>query len=212
MSDLNLQLVREYFELNQFQVLTHWPQESGTPGRIETGPLLFAEHINPDMREDREFVLHPDEVQHLHRVVIDVRAWHADRFYPSVVENNPVLGNVARRDSRLLAQTIFGNPEFTTLLVISELPASPEPRIRAVECLRDLGLGHVLEFPTMLQHMLSLVSPQGSYAPSQTLQTLRLLKRYHFIRRQQLEFSFPTALPRPTPLVETQVVEEADED
>ncbi|HPA40590.1 MAG TPA: hypothetical protein PKV69_01160, partial [Candidatus Hydrogenedentes bacterium] len=55
------------------------------------------------------------------------------------------------------------------------------------------GMDHVAEFPMILGEILNRLSVQGNYAPSQTLQTMRLLKRYHFIRRQQMEFLFPMA-------------------
>lgn len=197
MSEINVQLVREFFELHQFHVLTHWPHEADTARSSDAGSLIFIEHTSPETRDAPEFLLRIEEVPLLHRAVVEVRAWHGDRFYPSVVENNAVLAHVAGREVQALARGVFGNPEFATILVISELPQSHAPRQRALQLLQGLGIDHILEFPTLLQGILQRISPHAGYAPSQTLQMLRLLKRYNFIRRQQLEFSFPVD---PTPL------------
>jgi hypothetical protein len=103
------------------------------------------------------------------------------------------------------------------VLVVSELPVSTEPRNRALDLLAGLGIGHVLEFPVLLGDMVERIHAHGNYAPSQTLQTMRLLKRYHLIRRQQLEFRFavdPPVPPMPPPVEATplqEVHEEADD-
>lgn len=215
MSEINLQLVREYFELHRFHVLTHWEQvrdmAPAAGGAVEPAPRLFIEHANPTPGLP-SFLLRENEVTALERAVVEVRAWHADRVYASVIEQNPVLGQVASAECRSLAEGVFGTPEFHTVLVIAELPASPAARSRSLELLEGLGIDHVLEFSVVLRGLLDMVHPQGQYAPSATLQTLRLLKRYDLIRRQQLELAFPfdpTPPPR-VPLVETTPVDESE--
>lgn len=213
MSDLNMQIVREFFELNLFHVLTHWQHEE-LPRLTDAGALLFAEHINPESGREPGFVLRPEDLLYVYRAVIEVRAWHTDRFYASVVESSPALRHILEPETMALAQSVFGGSEFRTILVISELPGSREPRERSIQLLRDFGLDHIIEFPTILQDMLNRISAHGNYAPSQTLQTMRLLKRYRFIRRQQLEFSFPTQPPPPPPrsMIHADVPEEEEVD
>jgi hypothetical protein len=107
---------------------------------------------------------------------------------------------VAAQEVRDLAETVFGVPEFKTILVVSEFSAAPAVRARALQMLQGFGIGHVLEFPTVLGDLLDGVSVNGNYAPSQTLQTLRLMKRYSFVRRQQMELAFPASgPPEPAP-------------
>jgi hypothetical protein len=183
--DVNLQLVREFFELNMFHVLTNWEQ----PG--EHGTQLFVENSNPLPSRELEFILGAADVRAIERAVVEVRAWHGDRFYPSVIQLNPVLSHFADEASLALAREVFGSRTFTTVLVISELPVSPELQSRSVELLRAAGVGHVLEFPAILQDMVNKVSVSGTYAASQTLEMLRLLKRYRLLRQEQLEFRFP---------------------
>ena len=195
MSDINMQLVREFFELNLFHVLPHWRFEVAPRDTDYPGALLFVEQSNPVAANEPGCLLHAGEVKGIHRAVVEVRAWHADRLYPSVIEANPVFSRVASQQTRNLAEEIFGGEAYKVMLVVSEFSSAPARRDQAVNVLRAQGIDHVMEFPTMLAEMLRLVSAQGSYAPSHTLQTMRLLKRYGFIRLQQLELFFPAPTP-----------------
>lgn len=191
-----MQIVREFFELHLFRVLTHWQHEALFAGQADPSVLLFIERAGaPGAAERPGLLLRPEELDALGRAVVEVRAWHADRVYPSVIEGNPVLGHVATPEVNQLARHVFNTEDFATVLVVSELPASPKPRERSLQLLAGLGIGHVLEFPVLLQDMLQRLNAHGNYAPSQTLQTLRLLKRYGLVRNQQLEFAFPLDPP-----------------
>jgi hypothetical protein len=205
MSEINIQLVREYLELNRFSVLTHWPHQDERQRASEAGSLLFAERLGSESIEAAPFLLRGSDIRLLERIVVEVRAWHADKFYPSVIESSSILAHVASGEVADLARDVFGPLPFVTILVISELPGSAAPRARSLQLLESTGMAHVLEFPTLLSTLAWQLSSQGNYAPSQTLQTLRLLKRYNLLRRQQLEFSFPAEpVPREfAPPVET---------
>jgi hypothetical protein len=191
MSEINLQLVREFFELNRFSVLTHWRHGDERAKASEDASLLFVEHLRGDEGGRAPFLLSGATMQSVQRAVVEVRAWHGDRFYPSVIESSPILAHVASREVEDLAREVFGGTNFMTILVISELPASAVPRARALQLLQELGIGHVLEFGALLAALAAQLSGHGNYAPSHTLQTLRLLKRYDLLRRQQLELPFP---------------------
>lgn len=195
MSEINTQLVREYFELSRFSVLTHWRHADERGRGSESGSLLFVEQVRSEGSDTPPFLLQDSSVTAIHRAVVEVRAWHADKFYPSVIESSPILAHVASDEVSGLARDIFGGRNFSTVLVVSELPASSGPRGRSLELLRGLGIGHILEFATLLAALATRLRRDGNYAPSQTLQTLRLLKRYDLLRRQQLEFAFPLDPP-----------------
>lgn len=189
MSDLNLQLVREFFELNLFRVLTNWQQESWRTRGAEPGSQLFVENCGPATPGSSEFILLPSQVGCIERAVVEVRAWHGDRFYASTIESNPVLSQFVEEDSLALAREVFDGRDFQTILVVSELPATAEHRQRSASLLQNAGIGFVLEFPAILQDMLERVSVNGNYAASSSLQLMRLLKRYRLIRNQQLELN-----------------------
>ena len=188
MSDINVQLVRELFELNGFRTMLSWP--SAGAGQPERSPQLFVENSDNTADDTADFLLEPANLPSIERAVVEVRAWHADRFYPSVIEANPVICQFAGEQGRLAAAEHFGTPEFSAILVISELPQSAEPRARALELFQAGGIDYLLEFPAMLRGIQECISSQGQYEGSPTLQLMRLLKRYRMTRRQQLEFLF----------------------
>jgi len=209
--DVNLQLVREFFELNGFSVLTNWQQSfwreraNVGEGLPETGTQLFVDNTHPVVMGDLPTVLGAADVSGIDRAVVHVRAWHADRFYPSVIESSPVLQNFRNDRVLAVARHVFMDQPYATVLVISELPVTMDQRQRSLSLLQDAGIDCLIEFPVLLRSVLDRIGVDGNYAASPTLQTLRLLKRYRFIRNQQLEFSFPTEPPTPThpPFVDT---------
>ncbi len=190
-----MQLAREFFELNLFYVLPHWQFDAGQQDTDYMGALLFVEQHGQVPQTEPECLLRTGDIKGIQRAAVEVRAWHADRLYPSVIEANPVFARVASPQTRNLAEIIFGGENYKIILVVSEFSSAPVRRDQAVNALRAMGIDHVLEFPTMLAEIIRLVSAQGSYAPSAPLQTIRLLKRYGFIRLQQLELFFPAPAP-----------------
>ncbi len=216
MSDVNLQVVREFFELNLFRVLTNWQQDPRISAHGDQAGQLFVENSHARDPRALPFVLHPDELISVERAVVEIRAWHTDRFYPSVIESNPILTQFVSENSLALAREVFQHRSFSTILVISELPASAEQRTRSIELLEKSPVDHVIEFPYLLHDLLQKVNVGGSYPDSQTLEMLRLLKRYKLTRNQQMEFSFATEAPPPVtpPVIETAIAsspEDADD-
>ena len=197
MSDVSLQLVREFFELNVFRVLTNWRQEPWRGAASDHSPHLLVENSRPRTGGDLPFIIPAQWIGAVERAVVHVRAWHADRFYPSVIESSPVLSQFETSEAFDIASHVFSNQPFVTILVLSELPLAFEPRTRSAALLQEAGIDHVIEFPSLLQDIIDRISINASYAASPALQILRLLKRYKFIRHQQLEFLFPAEPPIP---------------
>lgn len=185
MSDVNLQLVRDFFELNDFRTMPNWHHDGS-----DRASQLLVQRSTPAADIETSFVLQPHMLGAIERAAIEIRAWHTDRFYPSVIEANPILWQFASEEARNAPAEHFGTPEFATILVVSELPGSAEPRSKSIARLEEAGIDHVVEFPTLLRDLLHNVSVHGQYEGSPTLQVLRLLKRYKLTRRQQLEFLF----------------------
>ena len=158
-------------------------------------PCCLWKQPKPALAGEPECLLQPGDVQSIQRAVVEVRAWHADRMYASVIESSSVFARVASEQTRTLAETVFNSQDYKIVLVVSEFSASPDKRDKAVSILQNNDIDHVIEFPTLLADMLRLISPQNNYAPSHTLQMMRLLKRYNFIRKQQMEIFFPAPTP-----------------
>jgi len=195
MTDINAQLVREFLEFNRFYVLPYW-RWAELDSHTEGGILLFAERVDsPVTAPPPGFILRPEDFAALDRIVVDVRAWHGDRFYPSLIEKNPILGRLGENWARETVDRVFDGKSWKSILVVSEFSSNPDLRGRAAELLRAMGLDHAAEFSTLLAGLADAVDMWGNYGPSQTLQTIRLLKRYGLLRHQQMEFPFPVIRP-----------------
>jgi hypothetical protein len=190
MAGIDLQIVREFFELNQFKVSTRWPQHDPQSGG-EGGVQLYVQNAGAPDGTDAETELHPSRIHAIGNAVVEIRPWHTDRFYASLIDGNPVLTQFAEPWSLSHAEEFFGGEPFTTILVISELPRTTDQRSQALRRIEETGVKHVLEFPAILQDLGERVALAGTYNGSPTLELLQLLKRYRLLRSQQLEFTFP---------------------
>ncbi len=215
MTDIDLQLVREFFELNFFQVTTRWRQQDAGDAHGEGGLQLYIENAKPGPEDTLDVVLHPADLPHIHYAVVEIRAWHSDRFYSSLIDSNPVVTQFAEPWALGPARDFFGMDDFKTILVVSELPRAAEQRSQAIQRLKRTGIDHLIEFPSVLQSLVGKVVLNGTYTGSPTLQILQLLKRYRLLRNQQMEFTFPSepqiVLPTRQADVEVAGEEEADE-
>ena len=187
MAGIDLQIVREFFELNQFKVATRWPQHEPQGGE---GVQLYVQNAAPDPEVKPGTELFPGRIRGIGNAVVEVRPWHTDRFYASLIDGNPVLTQFAEPWSLGHAEEFFGGEPFATILIISELPRTPDQRAQALRRIEQTGVNHVLEFPAMLQDLAERVALAGSYHGSPTLELLQLLKRYRLLRSQQMEFTF----------------------
>lgn len=214
MADLDLQLTREFFELHGFTTFTHWKQTQPRSKRGDSGVQLFIENIHPSGEAPEGLVLNAGELAGIHRAVAEIRAWHTDRFYAATVESNPIVAHFAQPHSLVAARDHFGTDDFRTILIISELAASPQRRAEAIEAFRAAGLSHVIEFPTVLRGIADKISVSGPVAPTATLQIMQILKRYRLFRDLQMEFLFPFDAPPSVsqPRVDTMAATDDGED
>jgi hypothetical protein len=189
-ADIDLQIVREFFELNRFNVITRWPQHDG-PGAADGGVQLYVRNAGLVDDAKADVALHPAQIRRIRNAVVEIRPWHTERFYASLIDGNPILTQFAETEALGHAEDFFGGEEFTTILVVSELPRTAEQRAHAIKRIEQTGVRHVLEFPALLQDLIERVVLSGSYTGSPALQLLQLLKRYRLLRMQQLEFAFP---------------------
>ena len=201
MTSIDAQLAREFFELNGFRVHTVWAQHQRSDGAVQ----IYIERSDAVVSAGLDLVISAEDLRAIPRALVEVRPWHTERLYPSVVENNPILTQFAQLDNTHHARDFFNNHPFATVLIISELPNNVDQRARSAAALAASPVDHVLEFATILRHLIATVNVASSYTASATLQLIQLLKRYRLIQNQQLEFPFPLDGPPvpTTPRVET---------
>lgn len=201
MTSIDAQLAREFFELNGFRVHTVWAQHQRSDGAVQ----MYVERDEISVTSDPELILSVEDLPKLSRALVEVRPWHTERLYSSVIENNPILTQFARPENTLHAREFFNDRSFRTVLITSELPSNLEQRSRTAAAIASSPVDHVIEFATILRHLIGAVNVNSSYTASATLQLLQLLKRYRLIQHQQMEFQFPLDGPplHVTPKVET---------
>jgi len=192
MSDINLQLVKEFFELNGFMILTNRKHQLRKIGadweysiELLVGNLNFVEPAT-----EPGFVLEPRNLKAIPRAIVDVKGWHTEVFYPSTIEQGRTLFAFVSPESLQYASRVFKDEPFSKVIVLSELPSNKEILDRSIDVLRKNGIDHVIEFATILKDLISRVQVNYNYTESDTLQLVRLMKRYGLVKDLQMEFMF----------------------
>jgi len=192
MSDVNLELVKEFFELNGFMILTNRKHQLTKVGADwEYSIELLA--ANLDVAEDKKepgFLLEPRDLKAIPRAIVDVKGWHTEVFYPSTIESARSFFAFVSPESLQYAERVFKGEPFSKVVVLSELPSNKEIMARSVDVLRKNGVDHAIEFSTILKALISHVQINNNYTESDTLQLVRLMKRYGLVKDLQMEFLF----------------------
>ena len=195
-------LVREYFELNGFFVRQSrkYAVQSRRKRADEESDLLV---INPSPRRDATpaFQLFGSDLAAVGRAVVAVKGWHTTKAVtPAMIRKGDLLEFV-RKEAVEAARDAFadlageglgepGGAPLAKILVLPGLPTSEPQRGESIALLREHGVDHVLTFRTILDSMVQRVESNQSYAKSDTLQLLRLLRVYDMVKSPQLEL-FP---------------------
>ena len=187
-------LVREYFEMNGFFVrqARKYAVQSRRKRADEEGDLLV---INPAPRQggDLPFQLFGSDLPGLSAAVVAVKAWHTTKAVtPTMIRKGDLLEFV-RKEAVEAAREAFaeltpaeGRP-LAKILVLPGIPAQEPQRSESITLLRESGVDHVLTFRTILENLVQAVESNQSYAKSDTLQLLRILRVYDMVKAAQLE-------------------------
>ncbi len=192
MSDTNITLVREFLEAHNFSVMTNRKfhlQKAEPTGRYSIDLLATnLDCVEPETEIPMR--LQAEHMRHLSNVIVDVKGWHSNRFSTSLVNATPELFHFVSPNALEYARSVFGSAPFKSILVISEASATEAGWFKMEEVFKERGVDHVLEFPTVLSSLIAHVEVTLNYVESETLQLLRLLKRYELVKGLQLELPF----------------------
>ncbi len=187
-------LVREYFEMNGFFVRQSrkYAVQSRRKRADEEGDLLV---INPSPQRGAEapFQLFSSDLTKISAAVVAVKAWHTTKaITPTMIKKGDLLEFV-REEAVKAAKEAFADltsPEgqpMAKILVLPGIPATEPQRSESITLLRESGVDHVLTFRTILENLVQVVESNQTYAKSDTLQLLRLLRIYDMVKAAQLE-------------------------
>ena len=200
-------LVRDYFELNGFFVrqTRKYAIQSRRKRADEESDLLV---INPAPRPGQPpgFQLFTSDLPGISRAVVAIKGWHSTKAVtPAMIRKGDLIEFVRKEAveaarhafADLAVSEIQGSPEIplSKILVLPGLPTAEPQRGESIALLREHGVDHVLTFRTLLDSMVQRVESNQSYAKSETLQLLRLLRVYDMVKSSQLEL-FPDRNPK----------------
>jgi hypothetical protein len=187
-------LVREYFEVNGFFVRQSrkYAVQSRRKRADEEGDLYV---INPSPRRDVQlpFQLFSADLPGITSAVVAVKAWHTTKaITPTMIRKGDLLEFV-RQEAVEAAKLAFAelrqteNENLSKILILPGLPSQEPQRAESIALLKQSGVDHVITFRTILENMIQNVESNQSYARSDTLQLLRLLRVYDMVKPAQLE-------------------------
>ena len=190
-------LVREYFELNGFFVRQSrkYAVQSRRKRADEESDLLVI-NPSPQRAVTPAFQLFAADLAGLSRAVVAIKGWHTTRAVtPTMIRKGELLEFV-RKEAVESAREAFADladadgPDLAKILVLPGIPTQEPQRAESIALLREHGVDHVLTFRTILESMVQRVESNQSYAKSDNLQLIRLLRVYDMVKSPQLEL-FP---------------------
>jgi len=190
-SPLTFRLVKNFFEIRSLTVHVHRRPPSSSPGAMgaERADLIVI-NPHPKGRSPSEVVLGAGDISRLSAAVVHVACWHASTFFESAARKAVGVYEFARPATLEKAASQYGLKDPAPLIVISKLPASGEARKKTLEFLKRRNIRYVMEFGSILSHLIREIDGSASYPELEELELLRLLKRYGFVKDGQFEFKF----------------------
>ncbi len=196
MSAIDEGIVREYFEQNGFlvrQARKYQVQARRKIGEEEIDLIVFNPGWQKGARRP-DFFLFSNELPYVHKAVVAVKGWHTGVFTPATLKSSPEIfrfleENVLKEVSRLFpppsSDDIAEAP--TKILVLPSLPTAEPFRSQSVELLKTRGVDAIISFRAMLLDLLDKIEINQNYSKSDTLQVMRLLKKYDLLKDTQLD-------------------------
>jgi hypothetical protein len=185
-------IVREYFELHGFFVCQQ--RKYIAPVRRDEEDVDFLV-LNPRAEPPPEkppFVLASTDLSAFRQAIVAIKGWHTETFSVTYMINTPEMFRFLDPAVFQQAARAFGDQACPArILVVSNLPQSPELRDQSLHFLKDKGIDAVLLFHTILADLIAHIEETRNYQKSDLLQMIRLLKNYEFFREPQLELFLP---------------------
>jgi hypothetical protein len=192
MAETNTRVVREFLEASDFIVITNRKfqlQKAEPPGRYSID--LLGRNMQCAERESPlPMRLRAEHMRYIPNVIVGVKGWHSQKFSASLVDSMKELYYFVSPAALEYAREAFDGAPFKSVLVISEAPSDEDARLKMEEILGERGVDHVLEFPTILNFLISHVEVSVNYVGSDVLQLLRYLKRYGLVKGLQMDLPF----------------------
>ena len=196
MSAIDEGIVREYFEQNGFlvrQARKYQVQARRKTGEEEIDLMVFNPAWQRGARKP-DFFLFSNELPFVHKAVVAVKGWHTGVFTPTMLKSSPEIFNFLQQNVLKEAAGFFpaDAPDepagvLTKILVLPSLPTAEPFRSQSVELLKARGIDAIISFRAMLLDILDKIETNQNYTKSDTLQVMRILKKYDLLKDTQLD-------------------------
>ena len=198
MSAIDEGIVREYFEQNGFlvrQARKYQVQTRRKTSDEEVDLLVYNPAFERGGRKP-EFFLFSTELRLVDRAIVVVKGWHTTgHFTPATLKSSPEIftflqENVIKEASRFFPvdpDEPGNHPDITKIVVLPGLPTAEPFRSQSVQMLQERGVDAIISFRMILRDIIDRIETNRNYRKSDTLQLLRILKIYDFLKEPQLD-------------------------
>ena len=198
MSAIDEGIVREYFEQNGFlvrQASKYQVQTRRKTSDEEVDLLVYNPGYQRGARKP-DFFLFSTELPSIHRAIVVVKGWHTtSHFTPATLKGSPEIftflaENVVKDVTRFFPvdpDEPGNHPDITKIVVLPGLPTAEPFRSQSVQMLQERGVDAIISFRMILRDIIDRIETNRNYRKSDTLQLLRILKTYDFLKEPQLD-------------------------
>jgi len=185
-AEVNEEIARVFFELCGFLVRTNVKyqvkgKKRGVSGTSDLDLVVY----NPNPKNGRTpgFRLSVEDMPYIRQAIVEVKGWHQGALTPYNItkdEGGKRVFLFTRDEALSKAKETLERGCIRKILVISRL--GPRTRDKTEKLLAKGKIDHILEFDTMLGHIVKKTGASEHHSESEVLQTVRLLKNYDLLK------------------------------
>ncbi len=178
MSQASVELVREFFIMNDFFVL-------------KKEDLLLVKNAGvANLSGESKFILSGSEIGGtINNAVIKPVSWHTMKFTPRVLSRFPDIFDFLKARHEEKYKKFFKGEDFLNILVIPSLPASEALREESVRIMKEKGIDRLMMFSSVIAGLIERIESRRVYL-STVNEVLRVLKFYKFFAEEEQNLPF----------------------
>jgi len=173
MSQASIEIVREFFIINNFFVL-------------KKEDILFVKNVQiPSGDRSEKFILPCAEINKtVGNAVVKPISWHTMKFTPGVLSKFPEIFDFLKSNSMEESKKFFRGEDFLKVLVIPSLPASEGLKKESIRIMKEKGIDHLVTFSSIIAGLVEKIESRHVYLSSVN-EVLRVLKFYGFFTEEE---------------------------
>ncbi len=179
MSQASIELVREFFIINDFFVLK------------KEDILLVKKAGATGTEKPGRFIISTEKITRtVNNAVVKPVSWHTMKFTPLVLSRFPDVFNFLKDMYAEDYKKFFGGEDFLRILVIPSLPASEDLKKESVRVMQEKGVDNLILFSSIIAGLVEKIDARHVYLSSVN-EVLRVLKFYKFFKEKEEEQNLP---------------------